>query len=131
MKIYAKKRMLVLAIACLVGFQPTVKAEDPYRGLILLAGIFVLCSGKIIVHKSVELLRYLMSAGYASYRKAKYYRYHSESDELRAAKTCFKKNLKELDLVKQHAWSDNCYSQLFSKEPNAVKTVENFIESQE
>ena len=131
MKLYAKKRMLVVAMACLVGFQPTVDAQDIHEQLKALAGLVLLFSSKLIWRQSVNLVHYVLDKSYVIYRNAKYYRCHSESHQLSEAKKFFNKEFGALDLENQHAWSGDCYPQLFSKDPNAVKTIENFIEGKE
>src|SRR5579871_4860959 len=126
-----RKKMLMMILACLVGFQPVAKANGDG---IFLVGLLLIPSLPILISLSffgmIKLSKSISDRGYGAYRTLKH-KCGFESSQLRKVKNTFIKSLDDLDCNDQSDWKENCHCHLFSKSDDAEKKIENFIEGQE
>lgn len=123
-----RKKVWVVMLACLVGFQPVMEAKYEELTFVVTLGALLFAPG--IIMASCLFLQHVGHRGYSAYRIVKH-KCGFESPALKAIKVDFMKKIDNLALKDQFDWKDNCYSHFFSSANDASKKIENFIAGQE
>lgn len=120
-----RKKVWVVMLVYLIGFQPKVKGDEIFDT------VFALLMGCSLA----VLVLIFCSPGQPSNNMPRVAQNTSglESLELRQAKSGFMRKLKLLDLKDQYNWTNNCYCHFFNKNfhDDSAEKIERFIAEQE